>query len=120
MDLNARSDLTVTLFPVPIAFANGSKGLGLNVVFSNDMLASCDGFASLALKDVGERQKSSDQAFGASDGERVEPFLITSIIRLGALGKVLISSGIRDSSYGRNATEGNFICSLTSLTVKAA
>jgi len=69
------------------------------------------------LNSVGERQKSSDHDLSASGTERFEPFFKTSIIRLGALGSVLISSGIMAVSIGWNATDGSLISSLISLIV---
>jgi len=49
---------------------------------------------------VGDKQKSRDHDFGAEDTDAPDPFFKTSIIRLVGLGKVLIFSGINDSSTG--------------------
>ena len=54
----------------------------------------------MALNDFGDMQKSRDHDFEAVDAEAVEPFLRTSMIRLGGRGNVFRSCGIRDSSTG--------------------
>ena len=73
-----------------------------------------------ALNFVGDRQKSSDHDFGLVEMAAVGLLLRTSMIRLGARGNLEILSGIRDSSTGWNATDGNLISSRTSLTLNAA
>ena len=71
----------------------------------------------LELKAVGDKQKLSDQDLSTSEGESLEPFFSTSMIRLGTLGRLLISDGICSASIGWKATAGRLTSSLISLIV---
>lgn len=120
MERKARDAGRESVSPVLVALAWGSKGSGVRVVFSKEMLPSWDGELVLALKDVGERQKSRDHDLGAVDTDAVDPFCKTSMIRRDGRGKVLMSSGINVLSTGWKAIDGILVSSLISLIVNAA
>lgn len=82
MDRNATEAGNSIIFPVPFAFAAGSKLLGTRVVSSKEMLDKL--FEESLLKLVGDNRKSKDQDFVAVEVEVVAPFVSSCIILFGA------------------------------------